>query len=434
MNIRVENTGICRKTVHIELPADEVSKELETVLASYAKMARVPGFRPGRAPRGLIQRRYAREINQEVKERLIPRSFQQAIKQEKIETVAVLDVKEEELEEGRPFVFTVMLDVAPDFTLPSYTGIEIAGQKVEVSDGDVESTILRLRKDSGQYQDVTGRGVQKADMVQIDYEGTLDGQPLETVAPAASGLGKGKDFWMIADSENSFLPGFGEGLIGAKVGETREVAVEFPSDFPERSVAGKKAQYTAKVNMVRENIPAELNEAFLQSLAVGTVEDLRERVKRELTGMREASEHRRQLGEIVRYLLANTQLDVPESVVAQETKNEVYDLVRQSTHGGMSSDDIEQHKEELFDAATRTATDKVKLRYVLRRIAAAEKVESTRQELDRRIARMAMEYQMPENRFRADLEKRQVMGKIEEEVRLNKTLDMLLEKAKVTVG
>ncbi len=178
MNIRVEDAGVCRKSVRIEVPAEEVSKEFDDVLTAYLRVARVPGFRPGKAPRDLIKRRYSKEIIQEVKERLIPRGYQQAIKQEKLDTVAVLDVKDQPVESGQAFSFTVMLDVAPDFQMPNYKGIAIEGKKVDVGEADIKETIQRLQDNAGRYEDIAGRPVQKGDLVQIDYDGVIDGFPL----------------------------------------------------------------------------------------------------------------------------------------------------------------------------------------------------------------------------------------------------------------
>lgn len=434
MNIRVETAGTCRKNIHVEVPADQVSAEFGEVTQAYIQYAKIPGFRPGRAPLGLIQKRYAKEIAQEVKERLVPKGYQHAVKQESLQTVAVLDVKEEPVEAGHPFSFTVIVDVAPDFELPKYEGIKLEGKKVEIGDEDVKGTIDRLREQGGTFEDVTTRGVQKGDLVKVDYEGTLDGKNLEEIAPGAAGLGKGKDFWLMADQENEFLPGFSTALLGAKVGEKKQIEVEFPADFAEKAVAGKKASYAAEVTAIRERKLAEINEEFLKSLGVDSEETLKRRVREDLQSMREGGEKRRLQGEIIKKLLEETKLDVPESVLATETRNEVYDLVQQTSHRGASADDIEGKKEELFEVATKNATERVKLRYILRRIAAQEKVEVTKEEFDARIQGLAAQHRVPADRVIADLKKNESLGRLEDEVRLNKTLALILDKAEVKLS
>jgi len=431
MNIKVESEGACRKQVHIEIPASDVATEYDLVLSSYAQGARIPGFRPGRAPRDLVKKRFSKEIVQEVKERLIPRGYQEALKRENIEAVAVLDVKEKAIEEGQAFNFSLTLDVFPDFPMPEYKGIALDAKKPDITDADIDRTIDTIRDQNSKYEDVEGRPVQKGDMAKIDYAGVCDGQPIDQLAPAAKGLGSGTDFWMINDPEQAFLPGFGDGLVGAAIGEKREVTVEFPADFAEAAVAGKKATYTATVKAMRAKKLIDIDEAFIKSMGFESEAALRDRIREDLKQMRESGEKRRLQNEIVKFLLEKTTFDVPDSVLQEETRNEVYDMVQQSTHRGASREDIEGKKDELIEAATRSASEKVKVRYILRRVARQENISINEQELADRIQALAGRYGMPADKLRVDLEKKGALPKVAEEVRLGKTLAFLLDQAKV---
>ena len=432
MNIRVETVGPCRREVHVEVPVEQVRSVFEEVTASYAKVARVPGFRPGRAPRDLIRRRYQKDIASDVKERLVPEGYQAAVKQEKLSTVAVLDVKEQALDEAQPFAFSVVLDVAPEFEAPTYKGIALTRKKEPVKEEDIDEVLKNIRDQNGRYEDVAGRPVQLGDLVQIDYTGTLDGQPVEQLAPKAKGMGEGKDFWLMADEQNQFLPGFAQGLAGAAVGDRREVTVDFPANFPEAALAGKKAVYTVLVKALREKKLPELDAEFLKGVGVASVEDLRARVRDDLANLRERNETRRLQGEIVKHLLEKTPLDVPESVLQEETRQEVYELVRQNQQRGISTEDIEGHKEELFDSATRSATDKVRLRYVLRKIAAEEKITVEEAEVETRIRGLAAGWGVPFERLKADMQKRNALGQVRDDVMMNKVLARVMELASIT--
>lgn len=431
MNARVEQAGPCRRDVHIEIPAEDVSKEFNEVVAAYGKFAKVPGFRPGKAPRELVVRRFGKDINQEVKDRLLPKAYHEAVKEHNLQTVTVLDVKEQTLETGKAFAFTVMLDVAPDFNLPVYKGIEVQARPVEVKAEDVEETITNLRNQAGRFVDVTGRAVKAGDLAQVDYEGQLDGKSIESLAPKAAGLGQGKDFWVMADAENSFLPGFGEALVGASVGDQRAIEVTFPEGFTEAALAGRKTVYQTTIKAVRERVPAALDETFLKTLRVDSEDGLRERVKSELLEMRQAGEERHRRGTIIEYLLKNTALEVPESLLARETYQEVNDLVQQSQQRGMAGDELETRKEEIFEAATRSATEKVKLRYVLRKIAETEKVEVTPAEMEAQLQGLARQHRIPVEKLKADLAGRNGLGRVEDDIRLNKALDLLVAAANV---
>ncbi|MFH0909216.1 MAG: trigger factor [bacterium] len=431
MNIKVESAGACRKQVHIEFPAEDVALEYDQVLSAYAQGVRIPGFRPGRVPRDLVKKRFSKEIVKEVKERLIPRGYQEALKRENIEAVAVLDVKEKAIEEGQPFSFILTLDVFPDFQMPEYKGIALDAKKPDITDADIDHTIDTIRDQNSKYEDVEGRPVQKGDMVKIDYEGVCEGQPIEQLAPGAKGLGTGTDFWMISDPEQAFLPGFGDGLLGANIGEKRQVTVDFPADFAETAVAGKKAIYVATTKALRAKKLVDMDEAFIKSMGFESQAALRDRVREDLRQMRESGEKRRLQNEIVKYLLEKTAFDVPDSVLQEETRNEVYDMVQQSTYRGASREDIEGRKDELIEAATRSAAEKVKVRYILRRVARQENISISEQDVADRVKALAGRHGMPADKLRADLEKKGALPKVAEEVRLGKTLAFLLDQAKI---
>jgi trigger factor len=396
----------------------------------YTQAARIPGFRAGRAPRDLVRRRYAKEIEDEVKERLIPDGYQGAVKQENLHPVAVLGVHDVKFNLGQPMTFSVTLDIPPEFTLPAYKGLVLERKKVEVADTDVDEALKSLVEQSVRWQEVTDRPAQRGDLVQIDYEGFCENKPLEERAPKAAGLGKGKDFWMLAD-ENAFLPGFADGLAGAKIGEKRQVLVDFPADFAEPTVAGRRATYFVDVKALREKkLPAPGDE-LAKSLGLGSADEVRTRVREDLLKHREELETRRQKGELMKALLAATKLDVPESVVIEETRDTVYDIVRQNSYRGVSREQIEQNKNQIFEQASRSASEKVKLRYILHRIAEQEKIEASSEEVSARIVEMAAQYNVTPPEFRAELEKRKALDGLAEDIRANKTLDFLLAQAKI---
>lgn len=433
MNVRTESTGACRRDLHIEVPADEVSSAFEAVVKMYCQQARIPGFRPGKAPRDLIKRRFQKEIITEVKERLIPVSYQKAIAQEKLEPLQVLDVKDKELAENAPFAFTVSMDIAPSFELPVYKGLAIEGKSNPVTDADVDEVLKNIREQNARYEEVNGRALAQGDVAQIDYTGVVDGKPVEVVAAKAKGIGEGKDFWLMADEANEFLPGISKGLLGIQAGETRAVNVDFPADFAVPDLAGKKAVYTVTAKAIREKKLPEIDDEFVKAVGAESVEAMKSRVRSDLQSMRDEGELRRQEDEVARLLLQNTALDIPESILQEETQRQVYDLVRQSQSRGASEEDIATRKEELFDAASRSASDKVKLRFILRRIVREEKIECTEQEVSARVASLARSWRMKLEDVVADLKKRNAMPQVREDVLLSKALVWLREQAAVTL-
>ncbi len=430
MKFRIEDTGPCRKIIHIDVPAEQVTQEYEEVLAMYARGARIPGFRPGRAPRDLVKRHYAKDIDQEVKDRLVPSSYHSALEESKLDPVAILNVSDVEFKLGQPMQFSVTMDIPPAFELPSYVEIPLQRSRVEVADKDVDEAVKNILEQRARWNDVSGRSVLKGDLVQIDFEGVCAGKPIDVLAPKAAGLARAKDYWMLVD-EKSFLPGFAEGLVGANIGDKKQIFSDFAPDFQEPNLAGKKCTYFVDIKSIREKLVPAMDQEILKALGVETEDDLRKRLREDLQKLGETRENRQLKNNIVKHLLEKTKLDVPESVLQQETRETVYDMVRENSYRGVSREDIEGKKEEIFEAANRTATERVKVRYILHRIAEKEKIEASEEEISARIAEMARQYNVKPQELRADLDKRNALDGLVENIRGNKTLDFLLERAKV---
>lgn len=430
MNVKMEDAGPCRKKLLIEVPAERMDAEYERVVDAFAREARIPGFRPGKAPRQLVAKRFSKDILQEVKDRIIPLGYHEAIEQQKLDPVAILGVENVSFLAGQAATFTVVLDVPPEFKLPSYREIPVTTQKVEIVDEEVDAAKKRLLEQAARWEEVAGRAVQAGDLVSVDYEGVCEGKAIEELAPESPGLGKGKDFTVLA-SEESFLPGFGQALVGASIGEKRQVPVNFPADFVEKAVAGKACSYFVDIKGIREKKLPDLDAELLGKLGVESEAVLVQRIRDDMRTMKENAEKRRQHNELIRFLLERTTLDVPESVVAQETRDVVYDIVRQQSYQGVSREAIEKQKDEIFEVASRNAAEKVRIRYILHRIAEQEKIEVAEDEVGEEIARMAARYGMPAADFRAELKKKNAVEQVREDIRLNKTLDFLLQHAKI---
>jgi trigger factor len=391
---------------------------------------KIPGFRPGRAPRQLVTNRYGKDILQEVQDRLVPRGYRHAVKEQDLNPVAILAVENVNLEPGQAMTFSITLDVPPQFKVPNYKGISLKGRPAEVTDEQVEQTVAALREQQGAFEDVTDRPVQADDLVQIDYEGVCGNTAIEELVEGAEGVGKGEDFWMHA-GEHAFLPGFADGLQGMEIGRKGQVQVDFAEDYHVAELAGKKATYFVTVKGIRRRVPAEMNEEFLGQFGVKTGDELRSRIREDHEKKAGDQERGRLKSEIVKHLMGKTRMDLPESIVEEETRRAIYDMVRQTAARGASQEDIEKQREQIFESARLSASDKVKARYLLNAIAAEEGFEATDEEVSARIASMAGYYGLPESEMRERLKKENMLEDLATQVRVDKVLDFLLENAKV---
>lgn len=430
MKVSVKKAGACRKTVAIEVPAELIAEERAETLKVYAKHARIPGFRKGKAPAHVVAGKYVKEIDQDLKERVLPKFYQEAIEAEKLKVVNVIDATEVELSEGSPASFTVTVDVVPEFKLPKYEQIPVKVEKTEVSDAQVQEQIDQLLNQQATFDDVEDKTIEKGDMGQLSYEAFIDDQPLKEAIPEAKGIGSGEGYWVSAD-EHAFIPGMGEALIGLNSGDTKEVEIHFPAEFMVKELADVKARYQIEVTGVRVRKPAVLDEAMLERLQVESEEKLRELMRDQLEMRAENESLQKTHEQIIAFLIKKTKLDVPESAVQQQTRDVMYDLARQRMMQGASQEQIGEQQEELFKEAQERAIENVKLRYIGLAIADQQSFEASTNEVEEEIARIAIQQQKDAAELRKEMVENQTYGAVIDQLRFNKALNFMVENAKL---
>lgn len=430
MKLSVDAVGACRKKITAQWTSEEVDQRLDELVGLFAKEVKVSGFRPGRVPRDVVRRRFARELREELSSRLVSESFRQAKQEQGLDPVAILEAAEPQVEPGRPVEVSILLDVPPVFDLPTYKGLELEGRPVAIDEDEIDRFIEEDRKSAATYESVEDRPVRAGDLVKVDYEAACEGRPLSEVAPDAKGLDKAEDFWVRTD-EHAFLPGFDTGLIGASVGEERTIGVDFKDDFADRQLAGKRADYRVTVKGIRERKLPPLDETYAKRYGLDTMEDVRAKVRELLERNAKVMESNRLKSELLGRLLTTAQLDVPESEVQEETRVEMYGMVRQQAQSGLDNDAIMERKDALFAAATKGATDRVKLRYILHRIAQAERIEPSAEEAFAELRDQAMRARMSRKDFQKLMADPERLETAKKNARLHKTVDWLFEQAVV---
>ena len=436
MDVKVETTGPCRKLLKVEFSAEEVQKEYDESLAVYAKHGQVKGFRPGRAPMDMIRRQYDKQIREGLRDHLLAKGFQSAIREHKFDPIAEMDLQQSELKAGQSFTFSVTLDVEPDFALPAYKGIEVEAKKVEITEEALTQAIDRYLENSSKYEDLTEeRPVKANDMVAVDYTATVDGRPMAEVSEKAKGLAAGTDFWVIANEEYSFLPGFGTQLVGLKVGDAKEVTVAFDAQSPIEELRGKTGLFAVKVKKIRARQRPAMDEALFKSLAVKDEAELRDTFRNLLKREAESQEHSRRRGQLIQGLLKSAELDVPESEASSESHRIVYEMVEENTRRGVPEQEIRDNIAKISESAKSAAQDRLKLRYLLKRIAREEKIEVADAEVSALMnahAQRAGAASVKEWMQRSRLKEKEVRGGLRDDLLTSKTIDFLLENAKLS--
>lgn len=429
MNVSVENLAPCKKLVRVEIEAKQVDDTFDSITKDFQRQASLPGFRPGKAPRDMVLRKYEKDITDEVKRKLISDSYRKALDEKKLDVVGYPDIEEIQFGRGLTLQFAATVETAPEFELPDYKGLEVKKEARKVTDEDVQRAIDALRQQQTSFNTVE-RPAQIGDIAVVNYTGTSDGKPITDVAPTAQGLTEKKNFWVEMDSK-SFIPGFADQLVGAKAGDKRTVNVDFPADFVTKDLQGKKGVYEVEVVEVKEKILPNVDDKFAQSFGAENVQKLNEGVHRDLENELNYSQNRNIKNQLVSTLMSKVTFELPESAVANETRNVVFDIVRENQKRGVPRELIEQEKDKIYSAASEGAKERVKVSFLLQKIAEKENIKVSQQEVAQRIQAMAQMYQIPPEKFVKDLQKRNGFVEIYDQLANEKVVEFLQQNAKI---
>ena len=266
--------------MRVEIDAAKVDETFAEITRNFQREARLPGFRPGKAPKDMVAKRYETEIQDEAKRKIISDSYRQAVAEQKLNVIGPPDIEEIEFARGQKCQFAATLEIAPEFQLPEYKGLLARRETGGVTPEDIERALRLLGERQTQFQTVT-RELKEGDVAVVNYTGSCDGKPITDTAPAAKGLAEKKSFWINVD-KTSFIPGFGDQLIGMKAGDKRTVTVDFPADFVTPQLAGKKGVYEVELVEAKEKVAPEFNDDFAKSYGADNMEKLREGVRADL--------------------------------------------------------------------------------------------------------------------------------------------------------
>jgi trigger factor len=432
VNVSVENLAPCKKLVRVELDAAAVDAAFAAITKDFQKQASLPGFRPGKAPLPMVIKKYDAEIKEEAKRKLIGENYRKAIEEQKIQVVGYPDIEEVQFGRGQALQFTATIETAPEFQLPEYKGLPAQLETKFVTDADLERALELLRGQHAKFETVA-RPLAGGDIAVVNYTGTCDGKPITELAPTAKGLTEQKNFW-VETADGSFIPGFAAQLIGAAAGEKRTVNVDFPADFVTPQLSGKKGVYEVELVEVKEKVLPPVDDELAKKFGAENLEKLKEGVRKDLENELKYSQSKAIRAQTVRALLGRVNFELPETAVASETRNVVYDIVRQSTQRGMGRELIEKQKDEIYSHAAGSAKERVKLAFIVGKIAEQEKITVTQDDALKRAQQLAMMYQMPLDQFLKDLQKRNGVNELYDQVLQEKVLELIEKNAVISEG
>lgn len=405
MSVQVETLEKNMAKLTIEVDADTVEKALD---ASYKKnkgQISVPGFRKGKVPRAMIEKMYGPSIfYEDAINEMISAAYPGAADESKLEIVSQPSIEVVQIEKGKPFIFTAEVAVKPEVTLGEYKGIEIEKITVEVTEEEIDAEINRERENNARTITVDDRAVENGDMTVIDFEGFKDGVAFEG--------GKGEDYPLTIGS-GTFIPGFEDQLVGAKIGEEVTVNVTFPEQYQAEELAGQPAEFKVTVKEIKVKELPELDDDFAQDVSeFDTMAEYREDVKKNLTEKKEKEADGQREDAAMAKVIENAQMDIPELMIETQTRQMADDFTRRIAQQGLS---IEQYfqftgltPEKFLEQMKPQAVTRIQSRLVLEKIAEVEDIQISDEKFNEEIENMAKMYQMEADKLK------ELMGEAEQ--------------------
>src|SRR4029450_9948112 len=269
MKVEVETQPGSVSTLQIELPPEEVSKEWDSIANSFARLAKIPGYRPGKAPRTVIEKRFRKQVQEGLTKKLVSKSYHEAIEQQQLRVASLANIEDVQLGEDKSMRFRATVVTAPEFELPEYKHIPVQLPETKVSESDIDAAVGRLRDQAADFVDVPERCLEMDAFAIIAFEASSDRKPISEIAPQASkNLHGGKKFWLHLAPDN-FLPKFCEQIVDLKPGDTRTVNMDLATDFPVKELAGKRANYNVTVREIKQKVLPAVDDVFAAKLIPG---------------------------------------------------------------------------------------------------------------------------------------------------------------------
>jgi trigger factor len=424
----------CRREIELEIPAENVQKATDKVARELARVARIPGFRPGKAPVTLVRRRFAEDIEGEVVQSLVPEYLEKALDDKKLVPVTRPEVDKVEFKEGEPLRFRAVFEVLPEFELKDYKNLDIKIDEIEVGDAQVDKTLEQLREQAATFVPVEGRAAQDGDYVQIKLQGTPTngGEPLEA------------DDVLCHIGAEETLGSFTENLRGASAGDTRQFASSYPDDYPDSKLAGKSYDYTVEVRGIKEKKLPELNDEFAKDQAaareaqtgqadsgINTLEDLRKKIRESLDAAKEHEKGVQARERILAELVKQHDFPVPEALIEGQMDTRLERVVRSLAARGVDPRAVNLDWVSLRKNQRDGAVNDVKAELLLDRIASEEKIDVTDEEVEKEIATMAERGGESATSLRARLTKQGALDSMKSKLRSNKTIEWLYRNSRV---
>ncbi len=412
----------CKHSIEVTVPLDALDAESTKVAGEFQKKARMPGFRPGKAPLSMIRKNFESDIRQKVVENLIPKFLNEQFEQEHLKVVSRPDIIDVHFTPGEPLVFKAEFEVAPEFELGEYRGLEVPYSEPTVNDEDVTERLGAMREQRATYANVEARPLEDGDFAVLSLESTSG-----VAEPVKS------DEMMLEIGGKETLPAFTEGLRGVSPGEERDLEVTYPDDYGSEKLAGKTVGFHTTVKGVRRKELPELNDEFAQDLGdFRTVDELREMVRKSIFGQREQEAQQIAKNKLIDKLVDAHEFPVPQTYIDRQIETRISQRLQELASEGVDISQLKPDWTKLREAQGEQAKREVVASLLLGRVAERESIHPTNEEVDKQVEQIARQQRQPVPFTRKKLEENGGLNRIANHIATEKTLNLLFEHARKT--
>ena len=426
MSLQVEKMEKNMAKLTIEVAAEDLEKAMQNAYQKAKGRISIPGFRKGKAPRKMIEQMYGKGIFlEDAVNALIPEHYSKALAECELEIVSQPTIDITQAEPGKALIFTAEVATKPEVTLGDYKGVEVPKTEINVTDEDVDAEIKKEQEKNSRTINVEDRGAQLQDVVTIDFEGSVDGVPFDG--------GQATEYPLTLGS-NTFIPGFEDQLVGAKVGDDVDVKVTFPEEYQAKELAGKEAIFKCAVKKIEAKELPELDDDFAKDVSeFDTLAEYKEHVKTNLVERKENEAKRAKEDAAVDKAIENAQMDIPEAMLQTQCRQMLDDFSRRMQSQGLSMDQYFQFTgmtaDKMMEDMKPQALKRIQTRLVLEKVAEVENIQPTEEEVNEEISKMAEAYKMEADKLKELLGERE-LEQMKKDMAVQKAVTVIADAAK----
>lgn len=421
MKTKSKNIKECAALFEIEFSKEALAKAFEEVYDEISKAANIPGFRPGKAPRDLVKKHYADAAKEEVLKRLVPEAYRRALEDNKLAPIGAPEISDINFEDEKPLSFKIKIETRPKFKLKDYKGLTLEKNIHKVTEEETDKTIQNLREMNAKYVPVEDRPAQFGDYLVSDLDCFVDGKPIHKTR---------ENLWIYLDKE-ALIPELNEKMVGMKKLEERDIEVKLPEKYPDKKMVGKLAVYHVKVKEIKARVLPSLDDEFAKDLGKEKFDDLKKTVSEELGARARMNAEIETENQLLGKLMDSNLFAVPESLVARQLNMMVEDAKRRLASKGFQREELDKKNEDFIKKFKEDAVRHVRLLFILDAIASEEKIGVAAEDIEKAYKMIAAQSGKSVEEIKGHYEKEGLVDSLESKVREEKTIRLLLEKAKI---